>query len=87
MITADFGTARWRTSSYSGDSGNCVEVAFTPAAWRTSSFSTNSGDCVEVAVAGGAVGLRDSKHPVGTPLVVTAGSFAGLVDAVRTPES
>lgn len=27
MIHADFCTATWHTSSYSGDSGNCVEIA------------------------------------------------------------
>lgn len=27
MINADFSAARWTKSSYSGNSGNCVEVA------------------------------------------------------------
>jgi hypothetical protein len=83
MITADFSAARWRKSSYSTDAGNCVEVAFAPVAWRKSSYSGNTTACVEVAVAGGAVGLRDSKHPNGTPLAVPADSFAALVIAVR----
>jgi hypothetical protein len=41
----------WRKSSFSGNGGNCVEVAHTPAdyVWHKSSFSAGSGDCVEVA--------------------------------------
>jgi hypothetical protein len=35
----------WPKSSYSGNGGNCVEVA----PWRKSSYSGNGGDCVEVA--------------------------------------
>lgn len=49
MTTADFGTAQWRTSSRSGDSGNCVEVAFADT-WRTSSRSASGSgsNCVQV---------------------------------------
>lgn len=83
MITADFSVARWRKSSFSGNTMDCVEVAFTPAAWRKSSYSTDAGNCVEVAVAGGAVGLRDSKHPHGTPLAFPTASFTALVTTVR----
>jgi hypothetical protein len=39
----------WRKSSYSNDSGNCVEVAFSD--WRKSSYSSGTGNCVEVALA------------------------------------
>jgi hypothetical protein len=35
----------WRTSSYTGGSGNCVEVA---VGWRKSSHSDVNGNCVEV---------------------------------------
>jgi hypothetical protein len=39
-------SAPWRKSSYSGNSGACVEVA----TWRKSTYSGNNGaDCVEVA--------------------------------------
>lgn len=31
-MTADFSDATWRTSSYSGDTGNCVQVAVTAPA-------------------------------------------------------
>lgn len=33
----------WRTSSYTGANGSCVEVG-----WRTSSYTGNNGACVEV---------------------------------------
>jgi hypothetical protein len=42
----DLSRAAWRKSTYSGNGGNCVEVA---ALWRTSSHSGNGGSCVEVA--------------------------------------
>jgi hypothetical protein len=42
----DLSRAGWRKSTYSGNGGNCVEVA---AVWRTSSHSNNGGSCVEVA--------------------------------------
>jgi hypothetical protein len=41
----DTSRAPWRKSSYSGNGGNCVEVA----AWRKASYSNNGGECVEVA--------------------------------------
>jgi hypothetical protein len=82
MITADFSAARWRKSSYSTASSNCIDVAFVPATWRKSSFSAST-NCVELAVAGGAVGLRDSKHPHGIPLAFPATAFAALVTTVR----
>jgi hypothetical protein len=83
MITADFSVARWHKSSYSSNTTSCVEVAFTPAAWRKSSYSGNTTACIEVAVAGGAVGLRDSKHPHGTPLTFPTTAFTALVTTVR----
>jgi hypothetical protein len=49
----------WRKSSYSGSSGNCVEVA---AGWRKSSYSDANGGCVEVAGAGHLVAVRDTKQ-------------------------
>jgi Domain of unknown function (DUF397) len=36
----------WRKSSWSGDSGSCVEVA---VGWRKSSYSAANGECIEVA--------------------------------------
>lgn len=39
----------WRTSSYSGVNGNCVEVAPVPSTFHKSSYSGASQNCVEVA--------------------------------------
>jgi hypothetical protein len=45
---------------------------FSDARWRKSSRSGDSGACVEVALTSHAVGVRDSKHPVGPVLVFPA---------------
>lgn len=60
----------WRTSSYSGTSGNaCVEVA----AWRKSSYSDTSGNaCVEVGDNGPVVLVRDTTDRGGAVLGVSA---------------
>ncbi|MGH3835270.1 MAG: DUF397 domain-containing protein [Pseudonocardiaceae bacterium] len=55
----------WRTSSYSGTNGGCVEVG-----WRTSSYSNGGTSCVEVAPTPDAVLIRDSKHRTGPALTV-----------------
>jgi hypothetical protein len=53
----------WRKSSFSGNGGNCVEVA-----WRKSSFSGNGGDCVEVGWPVTGVAVRDSKNTGGSTM-------------------
>lgn len=53
----DLSRAAWRTSTYSNNGGNCVEVA----AWRTSSHSGNGNKCVEAGQSQGAVLVRDTK--------------------------
>ncbi|MEO7196322.1 MAG: DUF397 domain-containing protein [Pseudonocardiaceae bacterium] len=63
MIAPEPDRIVWRTSSYSGNQGACVEVG-----WRTSSYSTNQGDCVEVAPAPEGILVRDSKNPAGPAL-------------------
>jgi hypothetical protein len=55
----------WRTSSYCGAQGDCVEVG-----WRTSSYSGAHGGCVEVAPTPECVLVRDSKDPDGPALAV-----------------
>ena len=63
MTHHDLSHAAWRTSSYSGQNGACVEVAVLPA-WHTSSHSGQSGSCVEVAYnLLRVVAVRDSKNP------------------------
>ncbi|MCA1675098.1 MAG: DUF397 domain-containing protein [Actinobacteria bacterium] len=64
----------WRTSSYSGNSGNCVEVG-----WRTRG---NGGDCVEVAPAPDGVLVRDSKDPAGPTLAVTTAQWQAFLATV-----
>ncbi|MFE5537024.1 DUF397 domain-containing protein [Streptomyces sp. NPDC056492] len=73
--------ARWRKSSYSGDTGGqCVECAPLGAAWRKASCSgTNGGDCVEVAAQPCLIAVRDSKDPEGPAFTVSPAAFAAFV--------
>lgn len=62
----DLSRAAWRTSTYSGNGGQCVEVA---TAWRTSSHSGGNGNCVEIgADAEAQVLVRDTKDRHGRVL-------------------
>lgn len=56
------------------------------ARWRKSSRSSASGsDCVEVAtLAGGAIGVRDSKDPYGPALLFPAGAWTGFLTTVSS---
>ncbi|MCP9951814.1 DUF397 domain-containing protein [Actinomadura madurae] len=53
--------------------------------WRKSSRSGTSGqsDCVEVAELSGNIGVRDSKHPDGPKLTLTATSFRQLATNIK----
>lgn len=62
----------WRKSSFSGASGECVELG---VARRESSFGEGTSQCAEAA--GGAV--RDSKNPTGSMLCVDLGSLITFV--------
>ncbi|MFD0368471.1 DUF397 domain-containing protein [Streptomyces sp. NPDC127114] len=83
----DLRNARWRKSSFSGNTGgDCIEcTVIDGAAWRKSSYSgTNGGECVEVADGHpGAVPVRDSKNPTGPVLILGAQAWQAFVDAVR----
>jgi hypothetical protein len=50
------------------------------------SFSVSAANCVELADAGGAVWLRDSKHPEGGHLTFTRTELAALVAACKAGE-
>ncbi|HYZ08210.1 MAG TPA: DUF397 domain-containing protein [Pseudonocardiaceae bacterium] len=79
MSTPDRNGIVWRTSSYTGSSGNCVEVG-----WCTSSYTGTSGNCVEVALADGTVLVRDTKDREGPVLAVPAAAWrAFLADIPR----
>lgn len=80
----DLTGARWRKSSYSGDTGGeCVECApLGAAAWRKSSYSSDTGgDCVEVAAQPCRIAVRDSKQPAGPAFTVAPSAFAAFVAA------
>jgi Domain of unknown function (DUF397) len=77
MMTApEPGTIVWRTSSYSAESGGCVQVG-----WHTSSYSGGSGDCVEVGWTPERVLVRDSKDPEGPALAVPAPAWRAFLTA------
>lgn len=87
----------WRKSSYSTDSGNCVEVAFRRSShsannvscvevaidYRRSSHCSTSVNCVEVAAGDGRVLVRDSKDPDGPVLEFSPAAWTAFVAAVR----
>ncbi|MFD3700288.1 DUF397 domain-containing protein [Streptomyces sp. NPDC058646] len=77
--------ARWRKSSYSGDTGgDCIECApLGGADWRKSSYSADTGgNCVEVAARPCRVAVRDSKDPEGPVFTVGADAFAVFVGSL-----
>ncbi|MFI8995184.1 DUF397 domain-containing protein [Streptomyces sp. NPDC053542] len=77
--------ARWRKSSYSGDTGgDCVECAPLGGAWwRKSSYSSDAaGECVEVAELPALIAIRDSKNPDGPVVTVSPGTFAEFIGYV-----
>lgn len=58
-----------------------------PLSWRKSTRSNASRECVEVAeLGGGAMAVRDSKHPEGGMLQFSAGEWAAFVGGVKDGE-
>ncbi len=77
MTALELGGIVWRTSSYSYDSGGCVEVG-----WRTSSYSHGAAACVEVAPAPDGVLVRDSKDRGGPALTVPTTAWRAFLTTV-----
>ncbi|WP_282776751.1 MULTISPECIES: DUF397 domain-containing protein [unclassified Nocardia] len=64
-----------------------MNVDLSKAEWFKSSHSSAQGECVEVAhLAGGVVGVRDSKDSAGPALVFTPGEWDAFVTGVQTGE-
>lgn len=82
MRALDPTAARWRKSTRSTNTSNCVEIAFLDAEWRKSTRSSDSNTCVEVAFAGPAVGIRDSKNPTGPILTLPVPALTHLLHIV-----
>lgn len=81
-MNAELTWAPWRKSSYSGTSGNCVEVA--QATWDEASISGQSQNCAELASnRPAAIGVRDSKDPSGSVLVVAPGAWRAFIAEVK----
>ena len=56
-------------------------------AWRKATASDANSGCVEVAfLAGGRVGVRDSKNRSEPPLVFTAHEWTGFIASARSGE-
>ncbi|MER7582549.1 DUF397 domain-containing protein [Kitasatospora sp. NPDC097691] len=86
MLASDFGNDSWRRSSYSGQGGNCVEIAACVPVpgpeinWRKSSFSGAQSECVEIASGvTGVVPVRDSRDPDGPVLLFPADAWSSLL--------
>lgn len=74
----------WYKSSYSGNRGDCVEVAMN---WRKSSYSGNQGgDCVEIADTSHHIHVRDTQHRSLGHLTFPSSGWGALLGALREEE-
>jgi Domain of unknown function (DUF397) len=60
------------------------EIDLSRAEWRKSSYSSQDGNCVEVATnLPGTVAVRDSKHPDGPKLLVSAVGWQAFIRCLK----
>ena len=86
MAGYDLSRAVWRTSSYSGTNGACVEVAVVPT-WQTSTHSRQNGNCVEVARnVPEVVAVRDSKDRGGPALTFSPTAWEVFTHQIQAGE-
>lgn len=56
-----------------------------PRGWRKSSYSMSNGQCIETArLAGGGIGVRDSKAPEGLVLRFEPGTWVAFLEELRS---
>ena len=70
----------WRKSSYSSNTGACVEVALN---WHKSSYSGNRGHCVEVAETSHQVHVRDTQNRALGHLTFPSSDWGSLLTSLR----
>ncbi|WP_280267590.1 DUF397 domain-containing protein [Nocardia wallacei] len=80
MITGD--RLEWRTSSYSSNGENCVQVA-PEKGWRASSPNVDGEDCQTVALGDHTVFMRHSKHPDAGVIAFSSTSWTTFLQEVR----
>ncbi|MFJ9454993.1 DUF397 domain-containing protein [Kitasatospora sp. NPDC101447] len=92
MLASELGDVVWRKSGYSGQGGDCVEVAeLAPGAasevdWQRSSYSAVN-ECVETRfVTSGGMAVRDSKDPEGPALPFPADAWSSFLAGVKSGE-
>ena len=89
MRGTELTSIRWRKSSRSNGSGDCLEVgeclsSVLSEAWRKSSYSNGDGDCVEVADGlPGVLPVRDSKVPAGEIVTFAPAAWNAFLRHVR----